>query len=66
MTQSIGRDKRTREKFQIVGVDEANGMILIRHFRNGWLDHQEEPVAIEWALLINDIADGYIEFTQIR
>lgn len=66
MTKSIGRDRRTREKFQIVGVNKEKGIILIRNLRNGWLDNQQEPATIEWALLVQDIADGFIEFTHIK
>lgn len=66
MTQSIGRDVRTRGKFHIVGIDQHNGTVWIRHFPDGWSTLKQNLEPIQWSELVRAIAEGHIEFTSVR
>ena len=64
MTHSIGRDLRTRGKFQITGIDEGRGLIFLRHAHDGWVNPPLTTEEVPWSQFIRDLMDGHYEITQ--
>ncbi|MEN9680885.1 MAG: hypothetical protein RLZZ627_778 [Pseudomonadota bacterium] len=61
MTQNTGRDQRTRAKFKITGIDEANGLVLLHHAKDGWTDDPEGVRAMPWVEFVRNLMEGWYE-----
>ncbi|HAZ40778.1 MAG TPA: hypothetical protein DCY52_00770 [Methylococcaceae bacterium] len=61
MPKNAGRDQRTRAKFKITGVDEANGLVLLHHAKDGWTDDPEGVRAMPWAEFVRNLMEGWYE-----
>ena len=61
MNQNTGRDQRTRAKFKITGIDEANGLVLLHHAKDGWTDDPEHIRAMPWVEFVRNLMEGCYE-----
>ena len=61
MNQNTGRDQRTRAKFKITGIDEANGLVLLHHAKDGWTDDPEGIRAMPWVEFVQNLMAGCYE-----
>jgi hypothetical protein len=66
MPQNTGRDQRTRAKFTIAGLDEAKGLVLLHHAKDGWTDDPEGVKAMPWAEFVQNLMDGHYELHPAR
>jgi hypothetical protein len=61
MNKHQGKDYLTRAKFQIVGLDEAAGVVELKQSKDGWVSEFEEITAMPWASFIEGLMEGRLE-----
>jgi hypothetical protein len=66
MPQNTGRDQRTRAKFKIASIDEALGLVLLHHAKDGWTDDPEGVKAMPWAEFVTNLMLGFYELHPVK